>query len=122
MSDVLARFIDGLPALLVAVASLVLAVAGVWQVARALGAAAAGEGFSVYWQVGGFGTPGRGWCMSAPLTRLLAGLTLVALGAAMAPAVGSVAPGKPAGAAAASAASSAASGAAPAAPASAASR
>jgi hypothetical protein len=91
VSDVLGRFIEGQPALLVALVTLLLASTGVWQIARALGAAAAGEGFSVYWQVGGFGTPGRGWRVSAPLVQLLAGLTLVTLAVAVAPSAGSVA-------------------------------
>ena len=67
-----------LPGLLLALAVLVLAVVGaslVWQAFKD----DSSEGFSLRWQVGGFGGPGRGWRLSTPLARLLAGLVLVAL-------------------------------------------
>lgn len=88
MTDAVGTFLEGSPAVFVAATVLVLAVAGVWLVGRAL--ATAGEGFSINWQVGGFGTPARGWRMSGPLTQLLAGLALAALAAVVAPVVGSL--------------------------------
>lgn len=86
MTDMLGRITDGLPAVLVAATALVLAAAGVWQIWRAMGRAAS-EGFAVYWQVGGFGTPGRGWRVSLPLMQLLTGLALVAASTALVPTV-----------------------------------
>ena len=70
------------PGGLQALTSLIVALAGVAMVWLAFWDAPE-EGFAVRWQAGGFGGPSRGWRVSKPLARLIAGLTMVVLGVAL---------------------------------------
>ncbi len=72
-----------LPAALYALSALI-ATAGGFALVWFAFTDAADEGFALRWQVGGFGGPSRGWRLSTPLARLIAGLTLVTLGVALA--------------------------------------
>ncbi len=76
-----------LPNVLLALTAMIVALSGIRLVLAAFAAPiddAAAEGFALRWQIGGFGTPERGWRLTAPLVRLLAGMGLVALGVALA--------------------------------------
>ncbi len=75
-------WLAAVPALLLALAAAGMALAGVALVWRVF-VPGSEEGFSLRWQVGGFGAPARGWRLSTPLTQLLAGLALVALAVAL---------------------------------------
>ncbi|CAN5162909.1 hypothetical protein BH11PSE10_BH11PSE10_17150 [soil metagenome] len=71
-----------MPGALYALTSLIVCAAGLVLIWFAF-MDATDEGFAVCWQVGGFGGPSQGWRLSMPLARLIAGLSLVALGVAL---------------------------------------